>query len=272
MKFLVIYLKAAQVLTMQALGGDLIRDTSPFKARVSRSRSSGLPRIIPAEHRALMRKGNTFIIRLWLTLFGTYRILSYPGSVNLRTITDLPAYSPKPGIPVIGVHPLDRFYPFFAVYKRLLKVTFPSTWRHAGFSESTIPLKALQAIQPRALFPIRKSSPTSTFDGLISMVSTSLYSIVVAAVSIVNDPQLMGAFKQYLCPHPTVKNPAMIISTLDPVTGPKTDITFLELLEAVARGTVLPEGFVNPPLGKLGFKEEPAGKVRAFAMVDPWTQ
>jgi len=26
------------------------------------------------------------------------------------------------------------------------------------------------------------------------------------------------------------------------------------------------------PLGKLGFKEEPAGKVRVFAMVDCWTQ
>lgn len=25
-------------------------------------------------------------------------------------------------------------------------------------------------------------------------------------------------------------------------------------------------------LGKLGFKDEPAGKVRVFAMVDPWTQ
>jgi len=27
-----------------------------------------------------------------------------------------------------------------------------------------------------------------------------------------------------------------------------------------------------PYLGKLGLKEEPAGKVRVFAMVDPWTQ
>jgi len=29
---------------------------------------------------------------------------------------------------------------------------------------------------------------------------------------------------------------------------------------------------VNPYLGKLGFKDEPAGKVRVFAMVDIWTQ
>jgi len=28
----------------------------------------------------------------------------------------------------------------------------------------------------------------------------------------------------------------------------------------------------SPSLGKLGLKEEPAGKVRVFAMVDPWTQ
>jgi hypothetical protein len=26
------------------------------------------------------------------------------------------------------------------------------------------------------------------------------------------------------------------------------------------------------PTGKLGLKDEPAGKVRVFAMVDPWTQ
>lgn len=29
---------------------------------------------------------------------------------------------------------------------------------------------------------------------------------------------------------------------------------------------------INPYLGKLGIKEEAAGKVRVFAMVDPWTQ
>jgi len=27
-----------------------------------------------------------------------------------------------------------------------------------------------------------------------------------------------------------------------------------------------------PALGKLGMKHEPAGKIRVFAMVDPWTQ
>lgn len=30
--------------------------------------------------------------------------------------------------------------------------------------------------------------------------------------------------------------------------------------------------FLSRWLGKLGFKEEPAGKVRVFAMVDTWTQ
>jgi len=32
------------------------------------------------------------------------------------------------------------------------------------------------------------------------------------------------------------------------------------------------EGATPPPIGKLGFKSEPAGKVRVFAMVECWTQ
>lgn len=32
------------------------------------------------------------------------------------------------------------------------------------------------------------------------------------------------------------------------------------------------EEYANRFLGKLGFKQEPAGKVRVFAMVDIWTQ
>jgi len=31
-------------------------------------------------------------------------------------------------------------------------------------------------------------------------------------------------------------------------------------------------GKVSGPIGKLGFKEEAAGKLRVFAMVDPFTQ
>jgi hypothetical protein len=104
------------------------------------------------------------------------------------------------------------------------------------------------------------------------MVSTSLYSVVVAAYSILDNPLIKRAFMRYLDPHPDVGNPRMMISTLSPYKGAWTDISFMGLLEATKVGTHLPEGFVLPPLGKLGFKEEPAGKVRVFAMVDPWTQ
>lgn len=63
MRGAVIHMKAAQVLLMQATGGDRVKDISELKVRVKRSKP-GLPRIIPVLHRRRIMKGEREVIRL----------------------------------------------------------------------------------------------------------------------------------------------------------------------------------------------------------------
>jgi len=85
--FVVKYLKAAQVLLMQSVGSHRILDSAQLGVRVKRSRR-GIPLVIPAAHRQRIRDGDVVVIRAWLTLFGMYRILYFPGSLKTSTITD----------------------------------------------------------------------------------------------------------------------------------------------------------------------------------------
>lgn len=81
------YLKAAQVLIMQSVGGHRLKDAGLLGPRVRRSRS-GLPYFIPREHRWAMRRGDKVVVRAWLTLTGIYRVIDFPvGTPKLDTIT-----------------------------------------------------------------------------------------------------------------------------------------------------------------------------------------
>lgn len=85
-KGLALHLKACSVMTMQAIAGRSSLTGREFGPGVRRSHS-GLPRVIPALHRQAMRRGSARHIRVWLTLFGLYRVIPYPGVFSVATIT-----------------------------------------------------------------------------------------------------------------------------------------------------------------------------------------
>lgn len=88
MKGVVIYLKACQVLLQQSVGGFVVLDLSELNVRPKRTKK-GIPRIIPAHVRKLILVDRHIpSIRLWMTLFGLFRILEFPGRLKLSTITD----------------------------------------------------------------------------------------------------------------------------------------------------------------------------------------
>lgn len=89
--------KSLYVLTQQAAAGMKISATQDLGPAVSRSKS-GLPREIPVIHRQAIRKGDLLILRFYLTLFSIYRVLEFPGTLKLNTITD----------PGIDVSPMVR--------------------------------------------------------------------------------------------------------------------------------------------------------------------
>lgn len=88
LKGLVIYLKACQVILQQVVGGYKVIDLGELKVRPARNRA-GLPLIIPAGVRVrISRDKDIKLIRLWMTLFGLYRILEFRGRLDLSSITD----------------------------------------------------------------------------------------------------------------------------------------------------------------------------------------
>jgi len=85
-KGLALYLKTCSVLLMKYCARQELKDLSPLKSRVSRTKS-GIPRIVVPYHRECIRKNDRTVIRLWMTLFGLYRVIEFKGVFSVKTIT-----------------------------------------------------------------------------------------------------------------------------------------------------------------------------------------
>jgi hypothetical protein len=235
LKFLVIYLKAQNVNLMQALAGTAGKDISNLGCRFARKRGSKLPQIIPILHRVHIRNGKVYYIKLWTTLFNLYRVLSFPGLLDLSTIVDPSSFRQ------------DLFYQIsvFALtfWKLLLKQT-DDKWLRLALRDK---LKALKELQVRP-FGIATSSPS--FAGMISSSYMGVLSSIFLWKSSSNLPYLYDYLKS---------------------TG---NISFIRFIETGVKISSWPKEFISKckTLGGLGLKPEPAGKVRVFALVDCVTQ
>jgi len=148
----VLYLKACQVLLQQSIGGYVVIDIGELNVRPKRTRS-GIPRIIPAHVRSLILKERHIpSIRLWMTLFGLFRILEFPGKLKLTTITDA-------GVDLVKILPK---WDLFLVTR---------------FAPQLKKRCKLQSIGKPNLYPILKSGPTSVDSG----VSTSAIALIASA-------------------------------------------------------------------------------------------
>jgi len=88
-KGLTLFLKSCSVALQQSLAEYRIIDMTKVGPRISRT-GSGLPRVIPANHRILMVNrgpGCYLLMRYYLSIFYIYRVLVFPGKVKLETIT-----------------------------------------------------------------------------------------------------------------------------------------------------------------------------------------
>jgi hypothetical protein len=142
-KGLVLFLKSSSVALQQACAGYVVKDFAEVGPRIARS-GSGLPRIIPARHRLLIRNrgpGCYILIRFYLSIFYVYRVLVFPGTVKLNTVTD-------PGVNF----DLGLFKPYILGFNRLMlrdrfALREPIAWMK----------------QKVRLFPIFKASPFTSF-------------------------------------------------------------------------------------------------------------
>lgn len=258
MTFLVIYMKASATMLQQVVGGQRLHDLTPFGARVGRTHG-GLPSIIPALHRARIRRGETWAIRFWATIFGIYRVLEIPGKVKLTTITDGSTMD-QSLVSEFSQFVLTSFAP-------TLKLRFPTEgsvtdalWPEEGEG----PLQYMKGLRAKP-FLISKSGPSvRPYESEESAQSTSPASILASAYCWLHSPL-----------YPTLESWCKMTGNqwvLNRIGDwAKKLWVWEDSLPLSSRGPKCPFEATNS-LGKLGFKEEAAGKVRVFAMVDPWTQ
>lgn len=258
LKFLVIYLKACSTLLQQFAGGQRLYDLTPFGARVGRTHA-GCPSLIPALHRARIRQGDTWSIRFWATLFGLYRVLEFPGKVKISTITRACGMDPSLG------YEFSQFV--ITHFTKVLKSKFHNegTLTDALWSEEGEgPLEYMKSLRAKP-FVISKSGP-----------SVRGYTVPVGAQNTSPAAILSSAFTWLHSPlYPVLTNWCKMtgnIWVLNRIESWAKELWVWEdSLPLSSKGPSCPFEATNW-LGKLGFKPEPAGKIRVFAMVDPWTQ
>lgn len=231
---LVNWLKANTVLLQQAIGGFRLHDCTALKCRPSRT-SYGLPRLVLAQDRALIRAGQTKVMRFYLTLFNLYRVLEFPGKLKLNTITD-----PFKGVIEKG-----------GIYLRVVSYApaFVKMLNKLAKENRIRPLEE-RGIEPS---PILKSAPGTA----MGQISTAPNVLAWQAVNL----RLNGVshcveyFIKYFEKGTKIPFPGLMTVFQDAAALP------LDLMPS-QHGVV----------GRLGFKDEPAGKVRVFAMCPAWTQ
>lgn len=263
-KGVVYTLKTSHVLLMQSLAGYYIVNQNALKRRVRRDRT-GIPLWIPRCYRDKLRMKDNGMVRLWTSLLATYRVLDMPGKLNLNSITDM---GPK----------LDRLK---LEDKRMLNETINRFWDRFDLPQ----LRKNFANQDFTLFPIGKSSPqtanilwsndeASWSSRMISTTPLMIWSASRVWLAKKNE-WFLEHMQIYLnSVEPRIKewflNTLWLVGTFDYSSLVPKHIAATykyDYLQSLKDGTEAPQF-----LGKLGFKKEPAGKIRVFAMVDCWTQ
>nr|QIR30237.1 RNA-dependent RNA polymerase [Plasmopara viticola lesion associated mitovirus 14] len=269
-KGLAMYLKSSAVSLQQGMSGYHIKDLTQVGPRVSRTKGTGLPRIIPASHRLILinkRPGYLILMRFYLSIFYLYRVIEFKGKLKINSITD-------PG----KQFDLSLFVKYVPKFNELMTrgrsvLSDPAGYMRRKFS----------------VFPIFKASPLTSFtygffnyDHLdksssdyksrISQVKKSKWSTHVFP--------LWFAYKAI--PHFKVSTSMRLFynhfyydkNSLSSLHLIPLATTWFEKLPKLLWGEDQPGRnlLTEKSIGKLSLKKEAAGKVRVFAMVDPITQ
>jgi len=247
-KGLVKFLKAAGISLQQSLGGHLVRDVATLGARISRTKT-GIPRFIPVVIRINIRRGDSAYIRLVQTLINIFRVIKFVGALKLDTIT---AASTATGLltrEIMGFIPL--FLNLFVFNRFTRRQVTTLVYRFAR----------------GPILPLFKGGP-----GALGIKGYWNTHPIVMAKTLIGMMRLPRVWESFLGLVTLSHNFALakLVDAFQPLrylTG---------LLIAVPKGAKVVFQYlqIEPQrtIGKLGFKEEAAGKVRVFAMVDGWTQ
>lgn len=193
---------------------------------------TGYPRFLPVGVRQRLIAGDYVLAKFLLTVFNMYRVIEFIGPLKTSTIT-----APSKAVPGFE-STLDKYIPGFTKL----------------FSPDAPTLVSRMKLEP---FPIFKRSPNcmgAPKDGFGSF-STHPFALHRAAWALRENPGVFASWKR-----------------LSAYFGKGRSFVYPTLRLAHMFKPDLVGGSMKGRIGKIGIKIEPAGKVRLFAMVDPWTQ
>jgi len=249
---LVIHLKACNVCLNQAIGGHKIKDVGQLNCRISRT-NLGVPRFILRLDRARIAKGDIALLKFYSTIFSMYRVLDFMGTLKTATIT-----APFSGDLAKAVELLVFVPHFIAALPKGIYEPF-------GYD--------LKELRDRyGMFYDRMITKTPIIDWLKERYYERLDLWIAKSAS---GTHRDGA---QIATHPMIMiRSAIAIAKSDIMPHVKTFFDFLppnhNLSKAFKACAALAETFKGlRTIGKIGIKEEAAGKVRLFAMVPAWIQ
>lgn len=241
------YLKASQLSVQKAIGKDRInslRDIEP-DLPLPRLTSSKLPRIIPLGDRRAILSGSPSVIRWWLTMFGVYRVLKAPGMLKLSTIT-----APFSGSQDL----LDRA----SLELRVIALSFkkfgpkelkPAKMRYLETASPSFKVSWTGLIHDYLSLGINNLETQLQYL-LKASKSEDLLNLVQVIQTLVRSGGLVAVYEASGLGNPFFK-------------WTSSDLDKLQTAQKLIGGKLR-----LSPIGQLTTKEEAAGKIRVFAMVD----
>jgi hypothetical protein len=256
-KFTVKWLKAGYVAIQKELGNDGMKSLRvldpelPLPALASR-----LPRVIPATDRAEIRRGNVTVIRFWSSLFNLYRIFKCPGEIKISTIT-----APFSG----DVESLENIIkdvhlrPFFSTLKGWLN------WRQSSLTPQKFVLsKAASPSNKVAMFGLLTdiynvyTHRPDLWETLFHMAFATDPRHTPFMGHVVKGANLISDFKDY---------------DAKSIRGNSEIFDYIQWDHLMTKPSVRAHGSGGPvPIAQFAIKEEAAGKVRVFALIDSLSQ
>jgi len=259
--FTIKWLKGNSVALQRFLAGSPYRSLREAEPDMPLPRLiNGLPGIIPSQDRRLIREGHLGVTRYWLTLFNVYRVLSAPIKPKLNTITD----------PYKGEQEIIRQFKWF-VFERLWKIL-------PGIKPSDIRTSANYIVNSQSSGPNFYNAMSSYFTDLCWWAQSEQdYTIFKDYCKVSKSSGLSSKFDSSIellfnllgaGARIPVKGSFSYSSSIDEMTSTKIPGTKKGHL-----GYISPAALSTPLRGaQFAFKEEAAGKLRIFAIVDIWTQ
>jgi hypothetical protein len=231
------YLKTCSVLVQQVACGYVISDVSAIGPRVSRSKS-GIPRLLPVTLRRRIENGDTLAIKWVLTMLAITRVIIYLAPPKLSSITS----------PRVGSLQMEN----------RIAVLIPKILKYL--------IRLPKFLSPSEPFPIMTASPNSSLRD--NETSTHPLSIIRSRIAFWKNPEMHTIIERMI----SLTNVDITFKRLWLATSKYVGELAIIMQLGLTPGLGAALASKTSYLGKLGLKQEAAGKVRIFAMVDPFTQ